>query len=174
MKQLTISGKTYDFRESLRTDGFRWNPERKVWTRNFADDDTKLQALKNACEENGLFTEIRNISNPNERKYLCKESYRFNLESMSNKLHCIEYDLDDGKLQFPIEIANTKIHNWDEFEALREECQDLCSKASWGKVTGKEYGRIKEIVEWRVMQRYLTCIASGMDEAKAGVCFEDM
>lgn len=174
MKQLTVSGRTFDLRESLKNDGFRWNPERKAWTRNFADNDEKLDILKNAYEENGLFTEVRSISNPNEKKYFVKQGWIFNLESMQDKVACIGYDVDDGKIQFPIEIAGKDMNSFEDLEAIREEAYELEWKAKSGKVTGKEYSRIREIVTWRVNQRYMTCIASGMSEADAGICFQDM
>ncbi len=110
----------------------------------------------------------------NERKYRIKESWRFNLESMNDKLWCLEYDYRDGLIQLPIEVAGTVIADEDDFDTLREECQELLDAARFRKVTGKEFGRIKEIVEWRVNARYMTCMASGMSERDAGRCFEDM
>lgn len=107
------------------------------------------------------------------RKYRIKQDWIFNLESMSDKLACIGYDIEEGKLDFPFEIANTKINDWDDLDALKEECADLEYKA-WNKVTGKEFGRIKEIVEWRVNARYVRCLQSGMSEREAGRCFEDL
>lgn len=108
------------------------------------------------------------------RKYWVKESWRFNLESMNDKLHCIGYDVEDGKLDFPFEVAGTTINDFDDLDNLREECAKLRDIAWRGKVTGKEYGRIKEIVNWRVIQRYCTCINAGMSESDAGQCFADM
>lgn len=110
----------------------------------------------------------------NERKYRIKESWRFNLESMNDKLWCLEYDYQDGELQLPIEVAGTIINDEDDFASLREECQDLLDAARYRKVTGKEFGRIKEIVEWRVNARYMRCMAAGMSERDAGKCFEDI
>lgn len=106
-----------------------------------------------------------------ERKYPLKESYRFNLESMNDTLWCIEYDIRDGKLKFPFDVAGRMIKDEDDLEDLRNECYELLYHT---KVTGKEYGRVKEIVAWRVQQRYARCLASGMSEADAGRCFEDM
>lgn len=107
------------------------------------------------------------------RKYRVKQAWIFNLESMNDKIACIGYDVEEGKLDFPFEIAGTTINDWDDLDNLQEECSDLCYKA-WNKVTGKEYGRIKQIVEWRVNVRYIRCLASGMNEHDAGLCFEDM
>ena len=109
-----------------------------------------------------------------ERKYRVKMDWIFNLESMQDRLWCIIYDMEEGKAQYPIEIAGTVCEDEDDIHSLMEECSDLEWTAKSGKVTGKEYGRIKQIVEWRVMARYLTCLANGMSEKDAGACFEDM
>ena len=109
-----------------------------------------------------------------ERKYRVKEGWIFNLEAMHDKLHCIGYDLDDGTIKGPITILGYTIADSDDIQPLIDECSDLEWAAKSRKVTGKEYGRIKEIAEWRVNQRYATCLANGMDEAKAGACFEDL
>ena len=107
------------------------------------------------------------------RKYRVKKEWIFNLESMQDKLACIEMDIEEGKLDFPLTITGLIIEDWDDFEYLKDECADLEYK-SWYKVTSSEYGRIKEIVEWRVQQRYNRCIASGMSEKDAGMCFQDL
>lgn len=109
-----------------------------------------------------------------EQKYRIKMSWIFNLESMQDRLWCIEYDVEEGKLELPIEIANHQINTLDELAELRDECSDLEWIAKSRKVTSKEYGRIKEIVEWRVNARYVTCMANGMSERDAGACFEDL
>lgn len=108
------------------------------------------------------------------RKYFVKSGWIFNLESMDDKLHCIKYDLEDGKLSFPIRIAGTEIIDFDDLDNLIDECETLQWAAKSRKVTGKEYGRIKEIVNWRVEQRYFRCIANGMKETEAGKCFTDL
>lgn len=108
------------------------------------------------------------------RKYFVKHSWIFNLESMGDKLAVIEIDLQEGELQFPLEIAGTKINSWGDLYDLREECGNLEWAAKRGKVTGKEYGRIKQLVNWRVVQRYARCMASGMSERDAGQCFTDL
>lgn len=109
-----------------------------------------------------------------EKKYFVKQSWIFNLESMNDKLHCIEYDVEDHKLDFPFEIAGTMINDFDDLAKLREECSNLKWEA-WGrKIDGKTYGRIKQIVEWRVNQRYMTCLSKGMSDYDAGQCFSDI
>lgn len=108
------------------------------------------------------------------RKYFVKGSWIFNLEAMHDRLWCIIYDIRDGEIKLPIDIAGKTINDEDDVHEILEEAEDLEWKAKGGKVTGKEYGRIKEIVNWRVMQRYARCMASGMNETEAGRCFEDM
>ena len=109
-----------------------------------------------------------------ERKYRIKGAWIFNLEAMHDKLYCILYDIEDGKAQFPITIANTVCKDEDDIQNLIEEASELEWIAKSRKVTSKEYGRIKAMVEWRVNVRYAVCMASGMSEAEAGKCFEDM
>ena len=108
------------------------------------------------------------------RKYWVKQNWIFNLEAMDDILHCIIYDIQDGILNCPVEIAGTKCNDEDDVFSLIEEAHNLQWTAKCGKVTGKEYGRIKQMVEWRVMQRYLRCMSSGMSESDAGVCFSDL
>lgn len=109
-----------------------------------------------------------------EAKYRVKTAWIFNLESMHDKLFCILYDVQDGIVKFPITIAGTECKDEDDIEALIEEASKLEWIAKSRKVTSREYGRIKAMVEWRVGQRYARCLASGMDERDAGKCFEDM
>ena len=108
------------------------------------------------------------------KKYWVKESWIFNLESMHDKLWVLENDVEEGRLVFPFEVAGKTIESYDDLEDLKEEASTLEWKAKSGRVTGMEYGRIKAIVEWRVMARYNRCLASGMSEREAGKCFGDM
>ena len=109
-----------------------------------------------------------------ERKYRVKGEWIFNLESMHDKLWVIENDVIEKELDFPFEIAGKTIKNFDDLDDLKAEVEALEWIAKSGKVTGKEYGRIKAIVEWRTMVRYARCLASGMSESDAGKCFQDM
>lgn len=104
----------------------------------------------------------------NERKYFVKAAYRTNLETMLTKLHCYKYDMQDGEIE-NVEIMG-EIYDLDSIYDLIEECQQLLLKSS-GKVTGKEYGRIKAISDARDLMRYITCVANGMDESKASYAF---
>lgn len=109
-----------------------------------------------------------------ERKYLVKESWIFNLESMHDRIWCIIYDVRDKVITLPVEVAGRIMKDEDDLQNLLEECYELEWIAKSRRVTGKEYGRIKEIVNYRVMARYARCMASGMRESDAGACFEDL
>lgn len=104
------------------------------------------------------------------RKYFVKANYRFNLDSMREHVWCILYDMRDG-LYDKVNLMGETM-DVDKVENFLEELEDLESKA-FGKVTGKEYGRIKAISDERNMIRYTKCIASGMDEDKAAYAFFD-
>lgn len=106
--------------------------------------------------------------------YHIKEGWIFNLEAMHDKLWCLIYDLRDGNLTLPIQIAGTDINSEEDLYALQEESENLEWIAKSRKVTSKEYGRIKQLVNWRVEQRYATCLANGMAENQAGLCFDDL
>lgn len=174
MIRLAVSGKTFSIKEELKQAGFRWNPQEKNWYQKFEDDNLALKWAEHFDSIQGISTEAKQLSDPNERKYRVKESWIFNLESMHDKLWCLEYDIQEGKIQCPFTVAGKTINDEGDLYDLREEAEELEYKAKSGKVTGKEYGRIREIVAWRVEARYATCLANGMDEAKAGQCFEDM
>lgn len=106
----------------------------------------------------------------NERKYFCNSTMKFNLDSMYTHVKVLEYKLEDGEIE-AVEICGGK---WtlDNIEELLEELRDLLDKACWGKVTGREYGRIKEIAEERKWIRYFQCLEAGMDEGRAAYAFE--
>ena len=104
-----------------------------------------------------------------ERKYFVKSAYRANLASMITKLHCFVYDMRDGEYK-TVEVMG-KVYDEITIGDLIEECRELLGKANWGKVTGREYGRIKAISNARDIMRYSTCIAKGMDESKAAYAF---
>lgn len=106
------------------------------------------------------------------RKYYCNNSMKFNLDSMYTHLKCIQYDFEDGVIRGEIEICGRKV-DIDTIGDLIEEVGDLLGKATWGKVTGREYGRIKAISEERQMIRYMTCLNAGMSERDAGYAFTD-
>ena len=177
MKKLAITGKTYEYRSSLKKDGFRWNPSINGWIRSFDDDKMDLlKTLEKAYAENGLHTQIYTVSstNPDEPRYFVKESWIFNLEAMHDKIWCLSYDIEEGKLQLPFTIAGKQINEVGDLFDLLDEAQKLECIAKSGKVTGRQYGRIKSLVAWRVEARYGACLAAGMSEKEAGKCFEDL
>ena len=107
----------------------------------------------------------------NENKYWVKMNYRFNLDSMYTHVRCLMYDMEEG-LYDTVELMGETM-NYDRLEEFLEETGKLLLKATTGKVTGKEYGRIKAINDERNMIRYATCIEKGMREEDASYAFFD-
>lgn len=167
---LTLTGRTYGIKDTLKGLGFRWDSINKAWKALF---DTKEQAEEIAQRwiAEGVYG---NIEQKVEKKYFVKESWIFNLESMHDKCFCLMYDIQEGRIQCPFEVAGKTINDESDLYDLINEAGALHDIAFGGKVTGKQYGRIQEIVAWRVNARYNRCLASGMDEKEAGRCFEDM
>ena len=175
MLKITLTGNTYSARYDIKADGFMWRYDAKAWYKLFNDTDTAtVDALVKKYSRNGITAKTEHIDgNVKEKRYPVKESYLFNLESMHDKVWCMIYDVREGKIQTPFTVAKTTINSEDDLFTLLDEAETLRCKAS-RPVTGKDYGRIKDIVEWRVEERYVRCMASGMSEAEAGKCFEDM
>lgn len=88
------------------------------------------------------------------------ESALFNLDSLRTKLLNERYE------------AYEKC-NEDEVQKRIDEVENLLKKMHFGRVTVKEWLRICELVNERKMQRYLTCLNSGMDEKTASGAFDD-
>ena len=105
-----------------------------------------------------------------ERKYYVKGNWIFNLESMHDKIWCMIYDIQEGKCDHVTILG--KDMGISELYDFMNECDDLAWKAQ-GKVTSKEYGRIKAISDARNMIRYATCLANGASEEEAGNAFFD-
>ena len=173
MTELRLTGNTYGIKDELKADGFRWNPTAKAWAKTFEDKAYATQ-LASAWESEGVYGEVVEKADPNQRKYFVKESWLFNLESMHDKVWCLVYDIREKNIEVPFEVAGRKITDEEGLFMLMDEADTLCGEARRGAVSGKVYGRIREIVNWRVNARYATCMASGMDEAMAGQCFDDM
>lgn len=90
--------------------------------------------------------------------YPVSERIQFGLESMYEKArYMIECEYTDGKLTS---------EERDKWEALAEECETLMSNRGW--LSGKDYGRAKQITTDREWMRYNRCIAAGMSERDAG------
>lgn len=172
MTRLTLTGNTYGIKEVIKALGFRWNPAIKAWVKVF-DTVAEADEIAGRWASEGVYGTTEEVKNNTVKKYPVKESYIFNLESMNDKIWCLIYDLREGKISVPFTVAGKTINGEEDLVDLMNEAAVLRDKA-WRGVTGKEYGRIKEIVAWRVNARYARCIASGMSEADAGRCFEDM
>lgn len=172
MIRLVLAGNTYGIKDQLKAAGFRWNPSRKAWTIT-VEDQTEADSMACAYAVDDVRATTEEISDPNERKYFIKESWQFNLESMHDKIWCLIYDIQDHKIELPFTVAGKTINSEGDMYDLMNEVDDLLGAARH-KVTGREYGRIREVVAWRVNARYTTCMANGMSEADAGLCFEDM
>ena len=86
------------------------------------------------------------------------ESALFNLDSMRTKLLNEQYEQPERE---------------DELQVRIDEVESLLGKMHFGRVTRSEWNRIQEIVNERQMQRYITCLNSGMDERDAAGAFGD-
>lgn len=168
---LTLTGNTYGIKETLKGLKFRWNAIAKAWQASF-DSKEEAEEIASRWTSEGVYGSIEQKV---EKRYRIKESWIFNLESMHDKIYCLSYDIEEGKIILPFEVAGKTINDESDLFELLDEADALRDKA-WSDrgVTGKEYGRIQEIVAWRVNARYNACMASGMDEKEAGRCFEDM
>jgi len=168
---LTLTGNTYGIKETLKGLKFRWDSFSKAWK---ATLETKEEAeeLAHRWVKEGVYGTIKQKV---DKRYMVKESWIFNLESMHDKIWCLIFDVQNKEIECPFTVAGKTINDEGDLYELMNEADTLCCAAKRSKgVTGKEYGRIKEIVAWRVEARYARCMASGMDEAEAGKCFEDM
>lgn len=105
-----------------------------------------------------------------ERKYYVKGSWRTNLDSMHDHIWCLIYDICDG-LYDSVELMGETM-DLNRLEAFRDEVEQL-QMVSYGRVTGKEYGRIKAISDERNAIRYAQCLNSGMNERNASYAFLD-
>ena len=105
------------------------------------------------------------------KTYWCNNSMKFNLDSMYTHLEVARDELRDNEIEY-VYICGKK-YDLDNIDDLIDEVGDLLSKALYTKVTGREYGRIKQLCEERKLIRYTTCLAHGMSEEDAGYAFMD-
>ena len=175
MLKIILTGNTYNARYDIKADRFIWRGDAKAWYKLFNDTDKNtVEALVAKYSRNGIAVKTEYIEGElKEKRYPVKESYIFNLESIHDKVWCLIYDLGDGEIKAPFTVAGKTVNDESDLFDILDEAETLRSKAS-RPVTGKDYGRIKELVGWRVEQRYLACMNAGMDEREAGKCFEDM
>lgn len=93
--------------------------------------------------------------------YPVSERILFGLESM----------IDKCSFWLTCERENFTTEQLDEIDSLRDECYRLYGKARSGWLSGKDYGKAKEITVKREAIRYSVCINAGMDEKKASMAF---
>lgn len=104
----------------------------------------------------------------NDRKYFVKSGMRTNLDSFHDRLLCAQYDLCNNGVEY-VEFLGKRWTASTIYD-LVDEVENLIW-VSGGRVTGKEYGRIKEISNDQNWHRYNCCIASGMDDDRASHAF---
>ena len=91
------------------------------------------------------------------KHYPVSERIEFGLESMYEHAHyMMECEYPDGK------ITGEEYDFWSD---TAEECERLMHR---GWLSGKDYGRAKEITTKREWIRYNRCLAAGMSERDAG------
>ena len=86
------------------------------------------------------------------------ESALFNLDSMRTKLLNEQYEQPERE---------------EELQKQIDVVEHLLERIHFGKITRSEWNKIQEIVNERKMQRYITCLANGMDERMAAEALED-
>lgn len=86
------------------------------------------------------------------------ESALFNLDSMRTKLLNEQYEQPERE---------------EELQKQIDVVEHLLERMHFGKITRSEWNKIQEIVNERKMQRYITCLANGMDERMAAEALED-
>lgn len=85
------------------------------------------------------------------KHYPVSENMKFNLEACHDKLSLMIYDAE-GKGDFD---------EAEKIRARREEADELSFKASYGWLSGKDYGKAKELVAWRVEKRIEANLEAG-------------
>lgn len=86
------------------------------------------------------------------------ESALFNLDSMRTKLLNEQYEQPERE---------------EELQKQIDVVEHLLERMHFGKITRSEWNKIQEIVNERKMQRYIACLANGMDERMAAEALED-
>lgn len=86
------------------------------------------------------------------------ESIRFNMDSMRTKLLNEQYENPD---------------RFDEYQVKIDEIETLMSRLNGGRLKVSELERVREIVNERKFQRYVTCLNAGLSEQIAGGAFND-
>ncbi len=86
------------------------------------------------------------------------DSALFNLDSMRAKLLNEQYEQPERE---------------EELQPRIDEVENLLTKMYFGRIKVSDWARIQELVNERQMQRYITCVNSGMDEKTATGAFDD-
>ena len=85
------------------------------------------------------------------KHYPVSENMKFNVEACHDKLSLMMYEAEEkGDLVL-----------YETLRDRREEADNLSFKASYGWLSGKEYGKAKELVAWRIEQRIQTNVMGG-------------
>ena len=85
------------------------------------------------------------------KHYPVSENMKFNLEACHDKLSLMIWD----------EERKGNFDEADKLYARRDEADELSWKASSGWLSGKDYGKAKELVAWRIEQRIEANVAAG-------------
>lgn len=85
------------------------------------------------------------------KHYPVSEQMKFNLEACHDKLTLMMYDAE--------EKGDTKAY--EELSKARDESDELSFKASYGWLSGKDYGKAKEYMVWRIEKRIEANIEGG-------------
>lgn len=97
------------------------------------------------------------------KKYRVNSSEHFNLQSMYEKLKCMEIDMIEGTIPWDDKVLD----RIEEIERLMDAAPWVGSLVDWPTLK-----RIREIKEERQMIRYATCLAQGTPEKEAAMAFE--
>ena len=97
------------------------------------------------------------------RKYRVNGSEHFNLNSMYEKLKCMEIDMEEGTIPWDDNVLD----RIDEVEKLMDAAPWVGSLVDWPTLK-----RIREIQAERQMIRYATCLAAGDSEREAAIAFD--
>ena len=83
--------------------------------------------------------------------YPVSENIKFNLEACHDKMSLMMYDAE-------------REGDWDSYEKIQKQ-RDLADELSWkassGWLSGKDYGKAKELVAWRIEKRIEANVEAG-------------
>lgn len=83
------------------------------------------------------------------------------------------FNLDSMRTALQVQRDNVSGSETAKIDAKINEVEELLGKMHFGRVTRKEWARIQGLVAERRMQRYTSCLNSGMDESVAAGAFDD-